>query len=399
MKKKIVIIILSIFLIAPLTAVRAADVTFSTDTVLSFSSPVSTTVVALAGGNLDQIVVNSTAGTIAITISAGQALTLRSMDKYTLTPGTNSDIGINASCQDAYHEVILTPQSTASSDTLTITLGSASCSANAGGSANPPGGGGSSGSSSSGSQTTTTTQTTTETETAETTTEETTQTAETTTTTTESATQTATVGEPARDAKGNVTLNQMNADALNVASGDVSQLTAALGVARDTAKETEYSASIVAKITKDSGVTAQVRNTINNFVTYGTPATKMLGAGERGGVVNSYRAAFGKLPATTEEWNDVVKIANGRWPSSASATAEARAKTSFKTIYLREANMSNANDNAAVTVMAYGLRPANRNLDSEKTAIKTFKAIFGYNPTSATNWDAVRAIAYSGATR
>ena len=95
----------------------------------------------------------------------------------------------------------------------------------------------------------------------------------------------------------------------------------------------------------------------------------------------------------------MVKIANGRWPSVTSAAAENRAETSFKTIYLRNADMNDAHDNAAVTVMAYGLRPANRNLDSEKAAIKSFRAIFGFAPTSATNWDAVRAIAYSGSTR
>jgi len=172
-----------------------------------------------------------------------------------------------------------------------------------------------------------------------------------------------------------------------------------MGVSRNSTAETNYNKTIVANVIKGAGVTAAVSSTITNFVTYGTPATKVLGAGERGGVVNSYRAAFGKLPATSQEWNDVIKIANGRWPSQTNATAEKRAKTSFKTIYLREANMSNAHDNAAVTVMAYGLRPADRKLNSEKTAIKSFKAIFGSAPTSATNWDAVRAIAYSGATR
>jgi len=45
------------------------------------------------------------------------------------------------------------------------------------------------------------------------------------------------------------------------------------------------------------------------------------------------------------------------------------------------------------------LRPSDRNLNSEKTAIKTFKAIYGYNPSTASAWDIVRAIAYSGATR
>ena len=71
----------------------------------------------------------------------------------------------------------------------------------------------------------------------------------------------------------------------------------------------------------------------------------------------------------------------------------------FKKVYLRSANMDNPNDNAAVSVIAYGLRPSNRNLNSEKTAIKSFKYVYGHNPVSSLAWDIVRAIAYSGATR
>jgi hypothetical protein len=61
--------------------------------------------------------------------------------------------------------------------------------------------------------------------------------------------------------------------------------------------------------------------------------------------------------------------------------------------------MAKANDNAAVTIMAYGLRNTVRNTDSEKASIKTFNAIYKKTPVSAIDWDIVRAIAYSGAKR
>jgi hypothetical protein len=61
--------------------------------------------------------------------------------------------------------------------------------------------------------------------------------------------------------------------------------------------------------------------------------------------------------------------------------------------------MKQANDNAAVNIMAYGLRPAQRNTASEKTAILSFKYIFKKTPSTAQDWDIVRAIAYSGARR
>jgi hypothetical protein len=147
------------------------------------------------------------------------------------------------------------------------------------------------------------------------------------------------------------------------------------------------------------GLAAEKQTALSNFIAYGTDTTVKLGEGERAGVVNSYKSAFGKLPATAAQWSDAIKIANGRWPSEGSPTAEAKAALEFKKVYKRSPNMKQPNDNAAVTVIAYGLRPANRNLNSEKAAIKSFKAIYGHAPVSALAWDIVRAIAYSGAKR
>ena len=141
------------------------------------------------------------------------------------------------------------------------------------------------------------------------------------------------------------------------------------------------------------------QNALTNFITYGSVATEKLGWGERAGVVNSFQSAFGKIPETESDWQDIVKIANGRWPNQRNSETENNANSAFRKIYLRDSDRSNPHDDAAVTVIAYGLRPAKRNLDSEKAAIKIFKAIYGYNPTSASAWDIVRAIAYSGATR
>ena len=140
-------------------------------------------------------------------------------------------------------------------------------------------------------------------------------------------------------------------------------------------------------------------NSLVNFIAYGTASTESLGAGERAGVINSFKAAFGRLPSTDLDWQDIIKIANGRWPSQRSEEAENKAIESFEKIYLREPNRSNPNDDAAVVVMAYGLRPVDRNMGSEAAAINSFRAIYNYDPTSATDWDIVRAIAYSGATR
>ncbi|MEA3398155.1 MAG: hypothetical protein U9R06_00220 [Patescibacteria group bacterium] len=142
------------------------------------------------------------------------------------------------------------------------------------------------------------------------------------------------------------------------------------------------------------------KHAISYFIHDGTPTTIILGAGERAGVLNSYLSVFDKLPTNQLEWQDIIKIANGRWPDQRSLESEDRAANSyFSAIYQRQPDMDNPNDSAAVTVIAYGLRPGARNLDSEKKAIAIYRSIFDESPAEATDWDLVRAIAYSGATR
>lgn len=141
---------------------------------------------------------------------------------------------------------------------------------------------------------------------------------------------------------------------------------------------------------------------IRHFITYGVDYnTKYLGAGERAAVMYSYRVVFNKLPETAEELADAIKIANGRWPSKRRLEAENKAKNEFKKIYLRDPDMENSNDNAAVIIMSYGLRQraGNRNLESEQVAIKFFKNIYNHTPITTEEWNIVQTIAYSGATR
>jgi hypothetical protein len=199
-----------------------------------------------------------------------------------------------------------------------------------------------------------------------------------------------------------ITIEQMLTEAKIVNLADVNNIAAEAGATRDIKVETNYDKTLITKISSTAelaALTKEDRASLSGFISYGTASTKNLGASERVGVVNSFKAAFGRLPTKEADWSDVIKIANGRWPTQRSKTAEDRANINFKSIYKRQPNRKNTHDDAAITVMAYGLRPAKRNLGSEKAAIKSFKAIYGYNPVKATAWDAVRAIAYSGAKR
>jgi hypothetical protein len=141
------------------------------------------------------------------------------------------------------------------------------------------------------------------------------------------------------------------------------------------------------------------KQNVVNFIFYGTQMTRGLGEGERAGVVNSYKTAFGKLPASDQEWSDLIKIATGRWPTERNEVAEERAERRFRYIYKRAPLSIDEHDNAAKTIIAYGLSPAKRIPESEKSAIRTFKKLFLEYPSSASDWDMVRAVAYSGARR
>jgi hypothetical protein len=147
------------------------------------------------------------------------------------------------------------------------------------------------------------------------------------------------------------------------------------------------------------GLTTSQIYAINNFIVYGTKSTQVLGAGERAGVVASFKSAFGRFPTTEADWKDCLAIGNGRWPAQKNAVVEKSVKMIFKKIYKREAKLDNANDKAALAILAYGLRMNKRNQASEAAALKTYAKIFKAGPKSAADWNVVRAIAYSGAKR
>lgn len=172
---------------------------------------------------------------------------------------------------------------------------------------------------------------------------------------------------------------------------------------RDLVKEQQAQIKYLTELKDDVvALSSKVESMINNFITYGVDEnTEKLGAGERAAVMYSYKDAYGKLPESEEEMTDAIKIANGRWPSERSEEAEGKAIENFMHIYGREADMDNPNDNAAVTIMAYGLRQKaqNRNLESEKNGIKIFESIFGHTPSNTEEWNIMQAITYSGASK
>lgn len=206
-------------------------------------------------------------------------------------------------------------------------------------------------------------------------------------------------GECAKDAD----IVKIEEKAGQLSDNRLDEILAELQALRDLVKEQQTQITHLQKLLIGvSAVTEEMQNSINSFITYGVDDnTKRLGEGERAAVMYSYKSAFGKLPADESELADAIKIANGRWPSKTSQAAEESAKSSFRRIYKRDANMEDPQDNAAVTIMAYGLRQKaeNRNLESEKRGIQIFEALFSRLPVSTQDWNIMQAITYSGASR
>jgi hypothetical protein len=141
---------------------------------------------------------------------------------------------------------------------------------------------------------------------------------------------------------------------------------------------------------------------IADFIKYGIDWNSIyIGEGERKAVIFSFQSAFGRLPKSETDRNDIKMIVNGHWPSQRNSDAEGKAKNSFRYIYQREPNMTMPCDDAAITIMAYGLRQRaeNRNLKSEEWGLIIFKNLYNHLPETTEDWNILQAITYSGACR
>jgi hypothetical protein len=141
----------------------------------------------------------------------------------------------------------------------------------------------------------------------------------------------------------------------------------------------------------------QSKYAISYFIKYGSPTTRKIGENSRTAALSSFINAFQKVPENIEDWQDVIKIANGRQTQLKSQIAEDRGKAFFKQIYSREPNLQNIYDLNAVMIISYGLSSPNVNIISEKKSMITFVAIFKRTPQSTDDWNIIKAIAYSGA--
>lgn len=147
---------------------------------------------------------------------------------------------------------------------------------------------------------------------------------------------------------------------------------------------------LLAKITETDLVLVS-KVTVANFIENGSTSTMHLGEGERAGIINSFKAIYGKYPSTACEWQDVVDMGSDKVPMTKNAVREMAKKTVFKGLFGRE---NKTDDQRTLDLMTYGLRPMSRDLGKEASGITRFAAHYGHSPITSDDWDLARALAY-----
>lgn len=79
--------------------------------------------------------------------------------------------------------------------------------------------------------------------------------------------------------------------------------------------------------------------------------------------------------------------------------SQAEALKEFQKIYKRSADLKNAKDAWAVSIMMFDLKVQKRNIGAEKQGLKIFTRTYGRLPKSGFDWSILRAITYSGLPR
>ncbi len=131
------------------------------------------------------------------------------------------------------------------------------------------------------------------------------------------------------------------------------------------------------------------------FIDAGTTAeTRSLGAGERRALLRDALQTIGRasLPIA-----DLERLARGQIPTTRNLEGERaqlpRARTTFRTIYGRDPDFRNPEENLAWNTLMYRIRFP-RDLALERQGIQEFRATFRRDPQDPFQWAVVRALGY-----
>lgn len=141
-------------------------------------------------------------------------------------------------------------------------------------------------------------------------------------------------------------------------------------------------------------VSAADQARLASFIEFGTsPASKALGSGERRAVIRDVFETLGKAAST----DAIEKLVNGQLSGDRNLEREkaqlVRARGTFNTIYGRDPNFKDADENLAWNTLMYRIRFP-RDLSKEKTGIVGFQKTFRKTPSDPFQWAVVRVLGY-----
>ncbi len=133
---------------------------------------------------------------------------------------------------------------------------------------------------------------------------------------------------------------------------------------------------------------------LTKFMAFGEgPKTEGWGEGERRALVRDALDTLGDKINLV----DMERIAEGELPLTRNLTRErvqlTRIRQTFRTIYKRDPNFKNQQENMVWNAMMYRLR-FERDLTIERQGVGEFKALFRRTPTDPFQWAVVRALGY-----
>ncbi len=141
-------------------------------------------------------------------------------------------------------------------------------------------------------------------------------------------------------------------------------------------------------------IMSQDQERLASFIDQGTSsATQALGSGERRALVRDALDTMGRAPTQT----DLERLAQGEIPQTRNLTREgeqlARSRATFRTIYGRDPNFQNQEENLAWNTLMYRIRFP-RDLAQERQGITAFQRLFRRVPTDPFQWAVVRVLGY-----
>ncbi len=142
-------------------------------------------------------------------------------------------------------------------------------------------------------------------------------------------------------------------------------------------------------------MTTEDQERLASFIETGTsPATQALGSGERRALVRDALQTMGRsnIPLA-----DLERMARGEIPTTRNITRERvqlpRVRATFRSLYNRDPNFKNAEENLVWNTMMYRIR-FTRDLAAEREGIQDFRRVFNRAPTDPFQWAVVRALGY-----